>query len=124
MQVLQEKKSNWFSGRALSTWQNRFSGIPPVVSCWHKSGFAGVIRHDDATAEIFPCLGIAPVICDTHGEEDGWEELQALIALEKDKTIGYGIVSGTAIKVYPTEKLKPSAARFISMQKSKEKWKG
>ena len=60
---------------------------------------------DDATAEIFPCLGIAPVICDTHGEEDGWEELQALIALEKDKTIGYGIVSGTAIKVYPDGKI-------------------
>ncbi|HLE17380.1 MAG TPA: Type 1 glutamine amidotransferase-like domain-containing protein, partial [Syntrophales bacterium] len=23
---------------------------------------------DDSTAELFPCLGIAPVICDTHGE--------------------------------------------------------
>ena len=79
---------------------------------------------DDATAEIFPCLGIAPVICDTHGEQDGWEELQALIALEKDKNIGYGIVSGTAMKFIPTEKLKPWAARFISMQKLKEKWKG
>ena len=50
-------------------------------------------------------MGIAPVICDTHGEEDGWEELQALIALEKDKTIGCGIVSGTAIKVYPNGKI-------------------
>ena len=60
---------------------------------------------DDATAEIFPCLGFAPVICDTHGEEDNWEELQALLALEKENTIGYGIVSGTAIKVFPNGKI-------------------
>jgi peptidase E len=61
--------------------------------------------EDDATAEVFPCLGIAPVICDTHGEAEGWEELHALLALEKDNTIGYGIVSGTAIKVYPDGKI-------------------
>jgi len=59
---------------------------------------------DDATAEIFPCLGIAPLLCDTHGEADGWEELQALLKLEKDNTVGYGIVSGTAIKVFPDGK--------------------
>jgi hypothetical protein len=60
---------------------------------------------DDTTAEIFPCLGIAPVICDTHGEADGWEELQALLQMEKDNTIGYGIVSGTAMKVFPDGKI-------------------
>lgn len=56
---------------------------------------------DDATAEIFPCLGIAPVICDTHAEGDDWEELKALLALEKNGAEGYGIPSGAAIKVYP-----------------------
>ena len=56
---------------------------------------------DDDTSEIFPCLGIAPVLCDTHGEADGWEELQALLKLEKDNTRGYGIVSSTVIKVFP-----------------------
>ena len=61
--------------------------------------------EDDTTAEVFPCLGIAPVICDTHGEAEGWEELQALLALEKDNTIGYGIVSGTAMKVFPDGKI-------------------
>ena len=60
---------------------------------------------DDTTAEVFPCLGMAPVICDTHGEQDGWEELQALLKLEKDNTTGYGIVSGTAIKVFPDGKI-------------------
>ena len=56
---------------------------------------------DDNSAEIFPCLDIAPIICDTHAEADGWEELQALLALEKDSVKGYGIPSGTAIKIYP-----------------------
>ena len=61
--------------------------------------------EDDKTAEVFPCLGIAPVICDTHGEAEGWEELQALLALERDNTTGYGIVSGTAMKVFPDGKI-------------------
>ena len=56
---------------------------------------------DDATAELFPCLGIAPVICDTHDEEDGWQELKMALKLEQDNVRGYGIVSGTAIKVCP-----------------------
>jgi peptidase E len=56
---------------------------------------------DDSTAEIFPCLGIAPVICDTHAEGDDWEELKALLALEKDGTKGYGLPSGYGIKVFP-----------------------
>jgi peptidase E len=56
---------------------------------------------DDATAEIFPCLGIAPAICDTHAEADDWEELQALLALEKNGAEGYGIPTGTGVKVFP-----------------------
>ena len=57
--------------------------------------------EDDSTAELFPCLGFAPVICDTHDEENDWQELKAALKLEKDNTIGYGIVSGAAIKVFP-----------------------
>jgi peptidase E len=56
---------------------------------------------DDATAEIFPCLDIAPVICDTHAEGDDWEELKALLALEKNGVNGYGLPSGNGIKVFP-----------------------
>jgi dipeptidase E len=56
---------------------------------------------DDNTAEIFPCLGIAPVLCDTHAEEDDWQELKALLALEPENAAGYGITSGSAIKVFP-----------------------
>lgn len=56
---------------------------------------------DDSTAELFACLGIAPIICDTHDEEGGWEELKAALALVKDGVIGYGLVSATAAKVHP-----------------------
>jgi peptidase E len=56
---------------------------------------------DDTSSERFDCLGLAPILCDTHGEEDGWEELQVLLALSPNGTIGYGIVSGTAVVVEP-----------------------
>ena len=36
---------------------------------------------DDDSAELFPCLGFAPIICDTHDEQGGWEELQAALQL-------------------------------------------
>lgn len=56
--------------------------------------------NDDSTAELFPCLGFVPIICDTHGEQDDWGELQAALRLAEDEK-AYGIVSGTAVKVYP-----------------------
>ena len=52
----------------------------------------------DSGAELFPCLGFAPIVCDTHGEGDRWNELRAALKLGE---IGYGIVSGGAIKVNP-----------------------
>ncbi len=60
---------------------------------------------DDSTAELFPCLGFAPVICDTHSEQDDWEELKVALKLKEDNVRGYGIVSGTAIKVFPDGKV-------------------
>ena len=56
---------------------------------------------DDTTAEVFPCLGLAPVLCDAHDEEGGWEELKALLMLEKEGCAGYGIATGTALRVFP-----------------------
>lgn len=56
---------------------------------------------DDTSAEIFDCLGFASVLCDTHGEAEGWEELQALLALSPTGAIGHGIASGTAIVINP-----------------------
>lgn len=56
---------------------------------------------DETSAEMFPCLGYAPVICDCHDEQGGWEELRAALMLEKKNTIGYGLASGSGIKVTP-----------------------
>jgi peptidase E len=55
---------------------------------------------DEDSAELFPCLNFAPIICDTHDEQAGWEELQAALMLEKEGTRGYGLASGTAVRVF------------------------
>jgi hypothetical protein len=55
----------------------------------------------ESSAELFPCLDIAQVYCDTHGEEDGWEELDTLTCLIPKGSISYGIPSGAALIAYP-----------------------
>ncbi len=57
--------------------------------------------NDDATASLFPCMGLAPVVCDTHGEEEGWEELRTMLRLTPGDTTGYGIPTGGGLCVYP-----------------------
>jgi len=57
--------------------------------------------EDDTTAEIVACLGLAPLLCDTHDEQGDWEELKVLLRLQGEGVTGYGIVSGTALKVFP-----------------------
>ncbi|MFA5308753.1 MAG: Type 1 glutamine amidotransferase-like domain-containing protein [Dehalococcoidales bacterium] len=57
--------------------------------------------NDNSSAEFFPCLGYAPVICDTHDEQGGWEELQAALMLEKAGVKGYGLASGSGVRVKP-----------------------
>jgi peptidase E len=56
---------------------------------------------DDSTANLFPCMGIAPVACDTHAEGDGWEELAALLRLSPEGAVGYGIPSGAGLAAHP-----------------------
>lgn len=77
--------------------------------------------NDESTAELFPCLGIAPFICDTHAEEDGWKELKTALQLKEDGALGYGIPSGACLKVYPDgtkEALGGAITRYI-LQKGK-----
>jgi peptidase E len=57
--------------------------------------------EDGSTAELFSCLGFAPVICDCHDEDAGWEELREALQLEKVLEGGYGLVSGSGIRVAP-----------------------
>jgi cyanophycinase-like exopeptidase len=60
---------------------------------------------DEASAETFPCLGLAPVWCDTHAEKEGFEELRALLGLLPEGAAGYGIPSGAAIAVTASGKV-------------------
>ena len=55
--------------------------------------------EDDATAELFPCLGLAPLLCDVHAEGDDWEELKTVLRLTGGTQKGYGIHSGAALRV-------------------------
>jgi cyanophycinase-like exopeptidase len=104
MRIVQEKKiADFLIG--LYKQGKPFFGVSAGSIMLAKEWIRWRNPDDDNTAEVFPCLGIAAVICDTHGEAEGWEELQALLALEKDNSIGYGIVSGTAMKVFPDGKI-------------------
>lgn len=79
---------------------------------------------DDDSAELFPCLGYAPIICDTHDEQGGWEELQAALMLEKKGRIGYGLASGSGIRVMPdgkVEALGGTVYRYIRRAKGVER---
>ena len=53
---------------------------------------------DDASVQVFPCLGLAPLLCDTHAEKEEWEELKVLLGLT-EATVGYGIPAGAALRV-------------------------
>jgi peptidase E len=55
--------------------------------------------NDDATSITFACMGLAPILCDTHGEDEGWGELRALLLLNPDGTTGYGIPAGAGLCV-------------------------
>ncbi len=65
---------------------------------------------DDASAGTFPCLGFAPILCDTHGEREGWVELRELLQLEPEGTLGYGIPAGAALAVHPDGRLEALGA--------------
>lgn len=65
---------------------------------------------DDATTGLFPCMGLAPIICDTHGEAEDWEELRTLLRLTPEGTVGYGIPTGTGLRVCPDGRLEALGA--------------
>ena len=71
---------------------------------------------DDDTAELFDCIGIAPVLCDTHAEDDGWVELEAAVKLEGRKGVGYGIPSGGALVVGPDGELSALAKPVVCLR--------
>jgi peptidase E len=58
---------------------------------------------DAAKAELFPCLGIAPLHADAHAEADNWDELRVLVDLlrrrNEAKEIGYGLTRKGGLRI-------------------------
>lgn len=72
------------------------AGSIMLARCWVR----WADPRDDASVETFPCMALAPLVCDTHAESDDWEELRTLLALT-DETVGFGIPTGAALRVGP-----------------------
>jgi peptidase E len=58
---------------------------------------------DAAKAELFPCLGIAPIHADAHAESDNWDELRVLVDLLRrrgdEEKLGYGLTRKGGLKI-------------------------
>jgi peptidase E len=108
MQVLREKNMIGFL-QELAKQGKLFLGVSAGSIMMAKEWVRWKNPQDDSTAELFPCLGLVPIICDTHAESDNWVELKAALNLETEGTIGYGITSGAYLKVYPDGRLEAEA---------------
>jgi len=71
---------------------------------------------DDATARPFDCLGFAPLICDTHAEDDDWSELRALLALRPVGTRGYGITAPAMLRVHPDGRVEAFGGEVVCLE--------
>ncbi|MGA2762147.1 MAG: Type 1 glutamine amidotransferase-like domain-containing protein [Spirochaetia bacterium] len=96
MRVLRQTRMTRFL-QALHRAGKLFFGVSAGSIMLARAWIRWLDPQDDASAELFPCLGFAPILCDTHGEADGWEELRALLSLSPVGSLGYGIASGTAL---------------------------
>jgi peptidase E len=104
MEILQEKKMMDFL-TGLYRQGKPFFGISAGAIMLADKWVRWRDPNDDNSAELFNCLGFAPIICDTHDEQGGWEELQAALMLEKEGGRGYGLASGSAVVVTPDGKV-------------------
>ncbi len=100
MRVLQEKGMIEFL-KGLFEKGKLFFGTSAGAIMLAKEWVRWRTPDDSSSAELFPCLDIAHIICDCHDEMGGWEELKAALLLKEEDTKGYGLVSGTALKVFP-----------------------
>jgi cyanophycinase-like exopeptidase len=118
MQVLQEKEMVGFF-RDLAGQGKLFIGGSAGTIMMCKKWVRWRDCNDDSTAELYPCLGLVPLICDTHAEGDDWVELKMALQLEGDGAIGYGITSGAYLKVYPDGLLEAEVepvSRYINVK--------
>ncbi len=116
MRALREKRMIGFL-RRLYREGKPFFGISAGTIMLTRQWIRWQDPNDDASARLFDCLALAPVFCDTHGEEDGWEELQALLRLSPVGTIGHGILSGNGLLVNPDGTLSAMGGEVHRFQK-------
>jgi peptidase E len=98
MQRLLERDLTWSLAKKQASGA-RFFGISAGAILLCRQWIRWRDPDDDSSAELFDCLGLAPVVCDCHGEEDGWAELQALLRLAGGRSLGYGLRAGAALRV-------------------------
>ena len=118
----------------------RAAGLVPLLAERHSAGVpfvglsAGSIMlsrqwiawsdpDDDATAAPFDCLGFAPLLCDTHAEEDDWNELRALLKFQQPGTRGYSITSRAMLRVHPDGRTEAIGGDVVCLQQSVQ-WPG
>jgi cyanophycinase-like exopeptidase len=82
-----------------------FCGISAGAIMLGRSWIRWRVPDDDDTAEVFNCLGFAPLLCDVHGEEDDWVELKRLLGFFPEGTVGYGLPVNAALRVAPDGKI-------------------
>jgi cyanophycinase-like exopeptidase len=115
MKILEEKNmAGYFRG--LSSKGKLFAGVSAGSILLADEWVKWTNPDDDSICTLFSCLGAAPVICDTHAEKDNWSELKAALIFKETGTIGYGITSGSCLKVHPDGRLEAvngPVARFI-----------
>jgi peptidase E len=123
MQVLQEKNMVGFL-QELAGQGKPFFGASAGSIMLSREWVRWRDPKDDSTIELFPCLGLVPVICDTHCEKDDWVELKAALQLKGEDTTGYGITSGACLKAYPDGRLEAengAVARYIVLNEKIER---
>ncbi len=75
---------------------------------------------NDATARIFDCLGLAPLVCDTHAEDDDWSELHALLQRLEPGAVGYGITAPAMLRIYPDGHLEELGGKIVCLKHKRE----
>jgi len=74
--------------------------------------------NNDATAQLFPCLGFVPFSCDAHGEEDSWSELRSLVQRTPVGSRVYGIGTDAMLSVHPDGRLETTGGAVLCLERT------
>jgi hypothetical protein len=123
MQILKEKKMDGFL-HELAQQGKLFLGVSAGTIMLNREWVRWQNPDDDSTCNLYQCLGLSQVICDTHAEGDDWVELKAALQIGKEGAVGYGIPSGAFLKAYPDGRIEAfiePAAKFLKKDGRVEK---